>query len=86
MITEYATQGTCSRAIRVDIDPQTKIVNSVEIVGGCPGNTLGVGRLAAGRPVDEVIALCEGIDCRNRGTSCPDQLAKALRQAVAAIG
>lgn len=75
----YDTQGTCSRQIIIDVDDATRTINSVEFVGGCPGNTMGVCRLVQGRPVDEVIALCDGIDCRNRGTSCPDQLARALK-------
>ena len=73
----YVTEGTCSTAINLEIDGD--VIRSVEIVDGCVGNTQGVSRLAAGRKVDEVIALLEGIQCQN-GTSCPDQLAKALKQ------
>lgn len=72
----YKTSGTCSRMINIEVE--NGIVKSVEYIGGCAGNTQGVARLAEGRPVDEVIALCEGIQCR-AGTSCPDQLAKALK-------
>lgn len=58
------------------------IIKEVEIVGGCPGNTVGVSRLCAGRSVEEVIELLSGINCRGRGTSCPDQLAKALKEVL----
>ena len=73
----YKTRGTCSSAINLEVD--NGIITFVEFVNGCRGNTQGVAKLAMGRPVDEVISLVEGIQCRN-GTSCPDQLAKALRQ------
>ena len=49
-------------------------------MGGCPGNTVGVSRLVEGKNVDEVIKMLKGIDCRGRGTSCPDQVAKALEE------
>lgn len=73
----YKTKGTCSTQILLEIDGD--IITHVEFVNGCRGNTQGVARLAEGRKIDEVIALCEGIQCRG-GTSCPDQLAKALKQ------
>ena len=73
----YRTRGTCSRAIEVHIADDGR-VEDVTIVGGCMGNTRGLAALAVGRPADEVIALLRGIDCGGRGTSCPDQLAKAL--------
>ena len=73
----YKTKGTCSSQIKIEVDGD--ILTHVEFVKGCPGNTQGVARLAEGRTIDEVISLCEGIQCRG-GTSCPDQLAKALRQ------
>lgn len=56
------------------------IIKEVEIIGGCPGNTVGVSRLCAGKSIEEVIELLSGINCRGRGTSCPDQLAKALEE------
>ena len=71
----YKTQGTCSSQILIDLDGDT--IRSVEFIDGCPGNTQGVARLAAGMKVDEAIARLKGIQCRG-GTSCPDQLAKAL--------
>ncbi|MBQ3760686.1 MAG: TIGR03905 family TSCPD domain-containing protein [Clostridia bacterium] len=72
----YKTQGTCSTAI--NIETEGDVITHVEIVDGCKGNTQGVSRLAEGRKIDEVIGLLEGIQCRN-GTSCPDQLARALK-------
>ncbi|MCD7773726.1 MAG: TIGR03905 family TSCPD domain-containing protein [Ruminococcus sp.] len=80
MTYSYKTKGVCSRQINVEIEDG--IVKNVQFVGGCHGNTQGVAILAKGRPVDEVIELLEGIDCGGRGTSCPDQLAKALKEAT----
>jgi len=74
----YKTKGTCSAAIEFDI--KDDIITSCEFIGGCMGNTQGVARLVTGRSVDEVIDTLEGIDCNGKGTSCPDQLAKALKQ------
>ncbi|MCH5160446.1 MAG: TIGR03905 family TSCPD domain-containing protein [Clostridiales bacterium] len=71
----YVTSGTCSREILFDIEDNK--IKSVQFVRGCAGNTQGVARLAVGRDIDEVIELLSGVECRN-GTSCPDQLAKAL--------
>lgn len=73
----YKTRGVCSRTI--DFEVENNIVTHVKFNGGCMGNTQGVAKLAEGRPVDEVIALLEGIQCR-AGTSCPDQLARALKE------
>lgn len=72
----YKTQGTCSRQIVLEI--QDDRIVSCAFDGGCTGNTQGVSLLVAGRKVDETIALLDGIQCRN-GTSCPDQLARALK-------
>jgi len=69
------TQGTCSAAIRYEVTDG--IVTACEFLGGCPGNTQGVARLVVGRKTEDVVALLKGIQCRN-GTSCPDQLARAL--------
>ncbi len=74
---EYKTTGTCSKLIKVVADDD--VVKSVEFVGGCHGNTQGVAKLCIGRKTSELIGLLEGIDCHERGTSCPDQLAKALK-------
>lgn len=73
----YITKGTCSRQINFEIEDN--IVKSVEFVGGCMGNTQGISNLVTGMNVNEVIKRMEGIDCGGRRTSCPDQLAKALK-------
>lgn len=75
----YPCTGTCSR--QVDICLDEGVIRSVVFTGGCHGNTQGIAALVRGMRVEEVIARLEGIDCRGKGTSCPDQLAKALRQA-----
>jgi len=77
---EYRTKGVCSRTIKLELDGDT--IRSVEFVGGCSGNTQGVARLVEGMKVDDAIARIEGIKCGPRPTSCPDQLAQALRQAT----
>ena len=73
----YKTKGTCSQAIKVEVDGDTIV--SVKFINGCRGNTQGVAALAKGMKIDEVIARCKGIQCR-AGTSCPDQLARALEE------
>ena len=77
---EFRTKGVCSRMINLELDGDT--IRSVEFVGGCSGNTQGVARLVEGMKVDDAIARIEGIKCGPRPTSCPDQLAQALRQAT----
>ena len=74
----HINKGTCSSAI--DFDVENGIVTSCRFIGGCDGNTKGIAKLAVGRSVDEIIELLDGVDCRGRGTSCPDQLAKALKE------
>ena len=74
---EYKTKGVCSMAIQYDIDDAQKVHN-VKFIGGCSGNTQGVGALAKGMQVNEVIERLQGIRCGARPTSCPDQLARAL--------
>lgn len=71
----YKTKGTCSREIEIEI--KDDVIESVHFVGGCTGNTTGVAALAKGFKVEDAIARLKGIQCRN-GTSCPDQLARAL--------
>lgn len=77
----YAPKGVCSMQIRFELDDQD-VVHNVQFLGGCPGNTVGVATLAEGQNAHELIAKLQGINCRGRGTSCPDQLAKALTQAL----
>ncbi len=76
----YYTSGTCSQAILTETEGDTIV--RVQFVGGCSGNTQGVAKLVAGMKIEEAIARLEGINCAGRGTSCPDQLAKALREAM----
>lgn len=78
----YQPKGVCSMQIRFMLD-EDDVVHNVEFIGGCPGNTVGVATLAEGQNAQQLIAKLKGIDCRGRGTSCPDQLAKALTQALA---
>ena len=74
----YKTSGTCSRAITFEVDENDR-VNNVRFQGGCNGNTQGVASLVEGMPREEIIERLLGIDCNFRGTSCPDQLAQALK-------
>lgn len=75
----YRPQGVCSQLINVELDGD--VIKSVEFVGGCAGNTMGISQLVKGMNVDEAIRRMEGITCGFKPTSCPDQLAKALRLA-----
>ena len=77
----YTTRGVCSRQIDIDIDTETNVILNVQFTGGCNGNTQGVAALARGMKVEDAIARLAGIHCGPRPTSCPDQLATALRQA-----
>lgn len=74
----YKTKGTCSRAIHFEIEDGK--VKNVFYDGGCSGNLQGIGRLVEGMEVKECIAKLEGIRCGFKKTSCPDQLAKALKE------
>lgn len=75
----YKTKGTCSQEIHVELDGNT--VKSVKFIGGCNGNTKGVAKLAEGLTVDEVTEKLSGIKCGFKSTSCPDQLALAVKMA-----
>ena len=75
----YIPRGVCSRRIEITLDGDT--VTEVRFMGGCSGNTQGLAALVKGREIDDVIARVEGIRCGFKNTSCPDQLAKALREA-----
>lgn len=74
---KYKTHGVCSREINFEVEDNKLF--QVQFVGGCSGNTQGVARLVEGMDVDEAIKKLEGIQCGYRSTSCPDQLAKALK-------
>ena len=76
----YTTKGTCSRQIIVDLDGDT--IKNVEFVGGCSGNTQGISAIVKGMKVNDVIEKFSGITCGSRPTSCPDQLSKALVEAL----
>lgn len=75
---EYTPEGVCSMKMIFDIDDN--IIKSLTIVGGCPGNTVGVSRLVEGKTIDQVIQMLKGIPCGSKGTSCPDQVSKALEE------
>jgi len=75
----YRTKGICAREILFDLDGS--IVKNVRFIMGCQGNTTGVARLVEGMDIDEAISRLSGINCGGKGTSCPDQLAKALLEA-----
>ena len=74
----YKTKGVCSQEITFDV--QDNKLTNVQFGGGCAGNTQGVARLVEGMEVDEAIRRLDGIQCGPRPTSCPDQLARALKQ------
>ena len=78
----YKTSGTCSKEIRFSIE--NGILKNVSFLGGCNGNLQGIGKLVEGMKVEEVEKRLKGISCGGRPTSCPDQLACAIRQAVGA--
>lgn len=77
---EYKTKGTCSQRILFEIEDGK--VRNVQFIGGCNGNLQGISKLVDGRDVHEVIEKIEGIHCGMKPTSCPDQLAKALKEAT----
>ena len=74
----YTPHGVCSRQIVIDIDENTNTINSVSFTGGCNGNLKGIAAL--GKKPEEIITALKGIDCNFKGTSCPDQLARALEE------
>lgn len=80
MTFNYKPQGVCSRNLTFDIE--NGIVKNISFEGGCNGNLKGIAALAEGKPVEEVIKSLTGINCGFKGTSCPDQFAKALEAAL----
>ena len=78
---EYRAQGVCSRSILIDMEDG--VIKSAEFVGGCPGNTSGLSKLVAGMKAEDVITRLEGVTCGRKPTSCPDQLAQALKAILA---
>ena len=79
MTIQYTPRGVCSRAFTIQVEDGA--IQSVQIVGGCDGNLKGISSLLQGMPVDEVIRRLEGIRCGGKATSCPDQIAQALKTA-----
>jgi len=75
---EYIPQGVCSKKMIFDID--NNIIKNIQIIGGCPGNTLGVSILCKNQSIDYIIDKLKGIKCGIKQTSCPDQLASALEE------
>jgi uncharacterized protein (TIGR03905 family) len=74
----YTPEGVCSRQIELEIEDG--IVKSLRVIGGCNGNLQGISKLVEGMKVEDVIKKLRGIDCGGRGTSCPDQIARALEE------
>ena len=77
----YKTKGTCSQMINFEVEDNK--VKNVQFFGGCNGNLKGIAALVEGMDIDEVITRVEGVKCGMKSTSCPDQLAQALKQAKA---
>ena len=78
---EFPNVGTCSKLTKIVLNDDHTIA-SIEVIGGCNGNLQGISRLLVGMPVQQAIERMEGVRCGGKPTSCPDQLAKALRQAL----
>ena len=74
----YKTSGTCSQEMIIEVEED--IIKKVTIIGGCKGNTAGISKLVEGMKIEEVIKKLKGTPCGTRGTSCPDQLARALEE------
>lgn len=75
----YIPHGVCSRMIELEIEDD--VIKGCKFIGGCNGNLQGISKLVTGMEIDDAVDKLEGIDCAGRGTSCPDQLAKALKAA-----
>ncbi len=80
MTINYTPKGVCSRNIHIEIDGD--VIKNVQFTGGCNGNTQGISALVKGMKVKDAVERLQGIDCGGKGTSCPDQLANALREAL----
>jgi uncharacterized protein (TIGR03905 family) len=77
----YQTEGTCSKYIYVVLNDD-HVIQEVQFIGGCSGNTQGVAALVKGQKAEDIIDKVKGISCGGRPTSCPDQLSKALVKAI----
>ena len=78
----YRTQGTCSQMIQVQLSDDN-VIENVQFMGGCQGNLIGISQLVKGMKAEDVIARVSGVRCGFKPTSCPDQLAQALKEATA---
>ena len=76
----FQPHGVCSREMQVDLDDQN-VIQEFRVVAGCHGNLQGIAALVKGMPAEEAIRRLKGINCKGKGTSCPDQLARALKAA-----
>lgn len=76
----YIPNGVCSRQINIEVE--NGMVTKLEVIGGCHGNLQGISKLVEGMKVEEVIKRLKGINCGNKGTSCPDQIARALEEVL----
>ena len=82
MTYSFRPKGVCAQEMRVELDEQGIVLN-MQAIGGCNGNLQGIARLIKGRPAAEVAETMLGVDCGGRGTSCPDQIARALKEMLA---
>lgn len=78
----YTPRGVCSRQFEIKVEDNK--IESLKVIGGCDGNLKGISRLVVGMDVDDAISRMDGIDCKGKGTSCPDQIAQALKSYKAA--
>ena len=78
MTVEYDPRGVCSR--HMSVSAEDGVITNVEVLGGCDGNLQGISRLVVGMKVEDAIEKLQGIDCGGKGTSCPDQLSKAMQK------
>lgn len=78
MVYEYTPKGVCSRKMIIDIEDDT--IKSLTVIGGCNGNLQGISALVKGMKIEDVIAKLDGLRCGGKSTSCPDQLAQALKE------
>ncbi len=77
MNVNFTPKGVCARNMSFDIEEG--VIRNLKVTGGCNGNLKGIARLVEGMKIEDVVSKLEGIDCNGKGTSCPDQLAKAVR-------
>lgn len=78
MTYEYTPRGVCSRKMLIEVEDD--VVKDLKVIGGCNGNLQGISALVKGMKIDDVIEKLSGLDCGGKGTSCPDQLARALKE------